>query len=302
VLEEHSSLGSSSGSSSESQTLLFEQHRPLMLSIAYRMLGTAADAEDVLHDAYLRWHSVDADTVQYPKAFLSQIVTRLCLDRLKSARAEREVYHGVWLPEPVLTGVSGEDSKMESLSMALLVVLESLSPAERAVFILRDVFDYEYGEVAEILGKDESACRQLLHRARQHIAERRPRYHASQEAHNTLLTRFVGAISEGNLEALTSLLTEDAVIFSDGGGKVHAAPKPVQGRDKMVKALTGGIRLVPPPIDAKIEVINGYAGIVVYSAGKPHSVVTIELAEDGQKIRAVRLVLNPDKLRLARID
>src|SRR5919109_932170 len=206
----------------------FEKYRPLMFSIAYRMLGSVTEAEDILQNAYLRYRERPVGSIASPKAFLSTVVTRLCLNHLQSVRVQRESYLGPWLPEPLLTEDDPESpisqaERLESISMAFLVLLERLTPVERAVFLLREVFDYPYAEIAEIVGKDEVSCRQILSRAKKFIAGNRPRFTPSTEQHQHLLQQFLGAVEEGDLDGLTQLLASDVTLSTDGGGKVRGA-------------------------------------------------------------------------------
>ena len=228
----------------------FERHRSLLFSIAYRMLGSVADAEDVVQEAYLRWQQAPEAEVRSPRSYLSTVVTRLSIDRLRSARARREEYVGPWLPEPLVSERAEEvavlDELGESLSTAFLVVLESLNPVERAVFLLREVFDYDYEEISRILGKSEDNCRQIAHRARQSVAARRPRFERSPEQEERLSRQFLEACMSGDMEGLISLLSEDVTLWSDGGGKVAAAPYPIYGPERVARFLLGVLRTVPP--------------------------------------------------------
>jgi RNA polymerase sigma-70 factor (ECF subfamily) len=276
----------------------FETYRPLMFSIAYRMLGSAMEAEDVVQEAFLRCR--EAGEVQHPKAYLSTVVTRLCLDQLKAARAKRETYVGPWLPEPILTngGSLGEPAEKtetaETISMAFLVLLESLTPAERAVFLLREVFDYEYAEIAGILGKEETACRQLFSRAKKHVNEHRPRFKSTPEEHTRLFNSFLMAINAGDLQGLTSLLAEDITLWSDGGGKVTAARRPLHGADTVGRFLLGLMRLKTEAMTFEIAEVNGSLALMIYDGGRINGVMTVEVG-DG-RVRGVRFVANPDKL------
>ena len=271
----------------------FQSYRPLMFAIAYRMLGSAMEAEDILQEAYLRANVVDE--IQAPKAFLSTVVTRLCLDQLKSAQTQRETYLGPWLPEPITTPATPFDNQYELISLAFLVLLESLTPVERAVFLLREVFDYPYDEIAQIVGKEEAACRQLFHRAKVHVHAHRPRFQASPEEHQALLERFILAIAEGDLEGLTSLLAQDAELWSDGGGKASAAIRPVLGADHVARFLLGLLRRMPPDFRTEVHQINGSTAFVVWDeTGAPFSVLTLDTG-DGL-IHTFRMICNPDKL------
>jgi RNA polymerase sigma-70 factor (ECF subfamily) len=286
------------GAMTDSETFL--EYRPLLFSIAYRMLGSVADAEDAVQETYLRWHRTraGADEIRSPKAWLTTTISRVCLDQLGSARAKREQYVGPWLPEP-LAGVSPDIAEtaadFDSLSLAFLVLLESLSPKERAVFLLHDVFGYDFASVAEIVGESNANCRQLAKRARARVVERRPRFAADPNQQERLTTRFLQAISEGDMPALIETLTDDATVFSDGGGKVTAARKPVAGRDKAALFLTNIVRTAPPGTSFRVESINGQPGIVSLVDGKVIGVVTFDFAETG--IRAIYIVVNPDKLQ-----
>jgi RNA polymerase sigma-70 factor (ECF subfamily) len=274
----------------------FDEHRPLLFSIAYRMLGSIMDAEDVLQEAYLRWQRVPEEEVRSPKSYLSAIVTRLSIDHLRSAKARREKYVGPWLPEP-LPGPEGTDAATldESLSMAFLVLLESLSPVERAVFLLREVFDYEYEEIARVVGKSEANCRQISRRARRSVAARRPRFESSPEQEKRLMESFLEACMGGDIEGLLALLSEDVTLWSDGGGKARAALNPISGAQKVARFFSGILRKAPPGLVVRWAQINGRPGLVGYfQDGRPQSVTTFDIAEG--RIRAIRLVVNPDKL------
>lgn len=287
----------------KTMTETFESYRPLLFSIAYRMLGSAMEAEDMVQEAYLRYQAVPPDSVQSLKPFLTTIITRLCLDQLKSARLQRENYIGQWLPEPVLTG--GDDtymttspearlSRYESISMAFLLLLESLSPLERAVFLLREVFDYDYAEIAAIVERDEAACRQLFSRARKHVSENRPRFEPSPDVHRRILYRFLEAAENGTVDGLVDLLAEDVVSIGDGGGKVAAAVRPVAGKARVIRLLEGLVRLTPAGAGFEITEVNGQPALIVRVEGKAFSVLMLEIA--GERITAIRVVANPDKL------
>jgi RNA polymerase sigma-70 factor, ECF subfamily len=277
----------------------FERHRSLLFSIAYRMLGSVADAEDVVQEAYLRWQQAPEAEVRSPRSYLSAVVTRLSIDRLRSARARREEYVGPWLPEPLVSERAEEvavlDELSESLSIAFLVVLESLNPVERAVFLLREVFDYDYEEISRILGKSEDNCRQIAHRARQSVAARRPRFERSPEQEERLSRQFLEACMSGDMEGLISLLSEDVTLWSDGGGKVAAAPYPTYGPERVARFLLGVLRTVPPAFSARPAQVNGAPGVVGYVDGSPTGVVALDVV-DG-RLHGVRIVVNPDKLR-----
>jgi RNA polymerase sigma-70 factor (ECF subfamily) len=273
----------------------FEAHRAALASIAYRMLGSASEAEDVVQEAWLRWQTTPHEEIRSARAYLSKVVTRLCLDRLKSANARRETYVGPWLPEPVRTSTDDEPLALaESISLAFLVLLESLGPVERAVYLLHEVFDYGHAEVAEIVGRDEVACRQILHRARKALAARRPRFAPSKEAHHRMLGAFAAACASGNAAALEGLLAEEITSWGDGGGKAFAARRPLHGRHQVARAWVGVYRTAPPDTVVAVEEINGWPALVVRVGGKPAGVVSLET--DGEQIFAIRSVVNPDKL------
>jgi len=278
----------------------FEQHRGLLFSIAYRMLGSASDAEDMVQEAFLRWqHVADAD-IQSPRAWLSTIVTRLAIDHLRSARVQRETYVGPWLPEPLLTEQAPSASERlalaESLSMAFLVMLETLGPVERAVFLLREVFDYDYEDIAGIVGKSAENCRQLLRRARERVVAGRPRFEASTEEHARLTQQFLATAATGDVPALVALLAKDATLWSDGGGKAAAARNPIYGADRVARFICGVLRKSREEArDVRMAHVNGEPGLVAYSGGQARYVVTLEVG-DGC-IQAIRIVVNPDKLR-----
>ena len=282
----------------------FEQYSPLLFAIAYRMLGSVMDAEDIVQETYVRYQAVEPESVQVPKAYLTTIVTRLALNYLTSARAQRETYLGPWLPEPVVSAEASLPpdpaqvvSTYDSISIAFLVLMENLTPAERAVFILHEVFDYPYNEIAAILGKSEAACRKLFSRARVHMTANRPRFEAEEGEHLRLLEQFIASTSEGDLEGLTSLLAEDATMWADGGGKARgAATRPVHGREAVARFLIGvAARFTPVDPRIEISVVNGRPALVVRDAyNVPAFVVAIETG--GGMIRRVWAIANPDKL------
>jgi RNA polymerase sigma-70 factor (ECF subfamily) len=283
----------------DSRTPVFEEHRGLLFSIAYRMLGSVADAEDALQDAFIRWQRASETDVRSPKAFLVTIVSRLCINHLQSARVQRETYVGEWLPEPLVTDPGSDVSRIaqvdELVSMAMLLLLERLTPVERAVFLLREIFDYTHAEIATMLGINEANCRQLLKRARQHVRMERPRFTASGQQHTDLLERFYRAAGSGDMDGLLGLLSSDVVMHTDGGGKANALPLPIYGPDKVARASVFGLTKLKTlnPLQRIVE-INGEPGIVSYVEGRPQSVFTIEV-NDG-RIRAIYIVTNPEKL------
>ena len=283
---------------------LFQTHRSALFAVAYRMLGSATDAEDVVQDAWLRYAAAQPSDLRSVKAYLTTIVTRLCLDRLKSARATREEYVGTWLPEPVATGDRSEPERSlalaESVTLAFMVLLETLSPEERAVFLLREVFDYEYAEIGEMLDTTSVNCRQLFHRAKGRIAERKPRFRATVDEKRPLVERFVSAFRDGSEEELTRVLAADVGFWSDGGGKVSAARRPIFGRQQVVTLLLG-IRRTAPATGVPLESVtldlvevNGEPAIVMRASGRLEAVYVPTVEDDA--ITALRIVRNPDKL------
>jgi RNA polymerase sigma-70 factor (ECF subfamily) len=278
----------------------FNQYRGLLFSIAYRMVASVADAEDILQETFIRWQQASDTDVRSPKAFLITIVSRLCINHLQSARVQREEYVGEWLPEPLATDPASDPSGVlradESLSMAFLVMLERLTPVERAVFLLREIFDYKYAEIAATLGLSEANCRQILGRARQHVRAVRPRFTASAQEHDDLLERFRQATATGDLERLLALFSGDVVLHSDGGGKATAVPNVIYGPERVARAIVRGLRkLVPATLVQRITPINGASGVVnYYPNGQPHSVLTLDATAG--RIRAIYIVTNPEKL------
>jgi RNA polymerase sigma-70 factor (TIGR02957 family) len=287
---------------------VFDRHRRLLFTVAYQMLGSVADAEDVVQDTWLRWSAADRADVVDQRAYLVQITTRLALDRLGSARARRESYVGPWLPEPLLTrgapvgsgapGPEPEDAVElgEMVSLALLVVLETLSPAERAVFVLREVFGMSVAEVAAALGRSEPAVRQMAHRAREHVRARQPRFDTDRQAQREVTERFFEAVAGGDVEALLAALAPDVVLISDGGGKTRAALRPITGSDKVARWLVAIAQQGASIPDLRIEVaeVNGWPAIVGWSGVEPFGAISLALT-DG-RIEQVLVVVNPDKL------
>jgi RNA polymerase sigma-70 factor, ECF subfamily len=290
----------------------FEPHRRRLLGLAYRMLGSMADAEDAVQEAYVRWHGADRDNVADPRAFLMTTTTRLCLDMLTSARARREEYVGPWLPEPVLdTAALAPDRRTElaeDLSVALLLTLDRLSPLERAAFLLHDVFDFPFSEVAPALERSESACRQLAVRARAHVRAVRPRGATAAPArsgeidvkHAQLLSAFMAATQAGDLDALTKLLASDARVVTDGGGKVRAAQEVIDGADRVARFLVDATRKRPDAwwradFTVRVATVNGLPGVIVDAPEGPVQTAAFEI--EGNVIRALYVVRNPDKLR-----
>jgi RNA polymerase sigma-70 factor (ECF subfamily) len=278
----------------------FERHRGPLTGLGYRMLGSLAEAEDLVQEAYLRWHAADRSAVEDARAFLSRVMTRLCLDHLKSARARREKNVGPWLPEPVLDDealtADAESELADDLSVALLLALERLSPLERAAFLLHDVFDMEFAWVAEVLERSEPACRQLAARARAHVQESRPRFTVSREDCTRLTEAFLTATRTGDAGTLTRLLARDAVLHSDGGGKRPAALRPITGREKIIRffvGLAGKADLTGAYVYTPAR-INGQPGYVVAEPDGSVTSVALEL-RDGL-VASIYIMRNPEKL------
>lgn len=277
---------------------IFKQHRSRLFAIAYRMLGSVSDTEDILQEAWLRWQ-LSEGTIQSPKAYLSKIVTRLSIDSLRSARVKREQYIGCWLPEPLLTphasNLTDQAELAESLSFAFLTLLECLSPTERAVFLLREVFEYSYSEIAAIVDKNEANCRQIFHRARQHLNPGRQEETLSTWEQEALIEQFLKYWRQGDVQSLISLMTEDITFFGDGGGKATAIRFPLQSRFKVARFLVaiGQSRLLPT-LTSHIKQVNGCPGIINLLDAMPHSVFSFEF--EGKRIRKIFAVVNPEKL------
>ena len=282
------------------RTAAFEAERERLFAIAYRMLGSASDAADVVQEAYLRWQQAKDDDVDSPRAYLATIVTRLAIDHLKSARVQREQYVGPWLPEPLVedTARSPADQLMlaESLSMAFLLVLDQLGPVERAVYILRELFDYGYDDVARIVGKTPEHCRQLLHRARTRVVGSRDRVAPTPQAEQErLMQQFLATLATGDVERLAAMLADDVVAWSDGGGKTTAARKPIRGPMRVARFFTSLWRKGAGHFSVHLVRVNGTPGLVVYLGARPYTVVAFDIA--GGRVAAVRTVVNPEKLR-----
>ncbi|MFL5664145.1 MAG: RNA polymerase sigma-70 factor [Ktedonobacteraceae bacterium] len=280
----------------------FESYRPYLFDIAYRMLGSAMDAEDMVQETYLRYQTTPPETIRSLKAYLTTILTRLCMDQLQLARRKREVYVGPWLPEPILTEetpASGDPAervdKEESISLAFLMLLEQLQPLERAVFLLREVFEYEYVEIASILGKSEAACRRSFSRAKKHLSEHRPRFPPSPQTHRQLLSGYFQAVQTGEMTALMDLLTEDVTLWADGGGKIkQAALRPISGRDAVARFSLGTVRFLPEDYRVELAEVNGQAAVIIRAGGQAMLILTIEV--EAEQIQTIRLIANPEKL------
>ena len=279
---------------------VFEAQRSYLFSIAYRLLGTVGDAEDVVQEAFLRWRreAERGEDIRSPRAYLATIVVRLCMDELRSARARREVYVGPWLPEPLITSGRADltDSVVlrESLSFAFLLMLESLSPLERAVFVLREVFDYDYTEIAAMVDKSEANCRQVFHRARQRLSERQARYEATEEQREQVTEQFMHTATTGDVQGLLRVLADDVVLIGDGGGKGFAAPQPIHSADRVSRGFLGALQKMPPD-RAWIDEVNGQPAIVATRGGKAFAVLLLEVRAG--RVQRMYSVANPDKLR-----
>src|SRR5918992_5866502 len=279
---------------------VYEELRPLLFSIAYRMVGTASEAEDIVQEAFLRYHreTEGGTEIESPKAWLSTVTTRLAINHVQSARVRRESYVGTWLPEPVITDSESEGARhaetADSLSLAFLVLLESLGPVERAVFLLREVFDYGYDEIAAVVGRSEDNCRQIAVRARRQVEAKKPRFEASRKKREELARRFFDAVMGRDADGLIRLLAADVVAYGDGGGKAPAFPRPIFGREKVARLLLRGRGLAVT--DLRPIEVNGQPGAVLLDqAGDPLAVMSLDIA-DGL-VQTVRAVINPDKLQ-----
>ena len=282
---------------------VFEANRELLFAVAYRMLGTVADAEDAVQDSWLRWSAAPRCDIAEPRAYLARTVTNIALNRLRSARARREAYVGSWLPEPLLT--SGPDAAdraelAESVSLAMLVVLESLTPEERAVFVLHEVFGFPHAEIAAAIGRSDASVRQLMHRAREHVQARRPRFDVDAGQQREVTQRVLAAAAGGDIDQLMAVLAPDVTLIPDGGGKAQAPRRPITGAAKVARflaAISGRPYMGIDPSDMTLELaeINGALGALITAGGKPITAVTTVVA--GGQITAIQLVTNPDKLR-----
>jgi RNA polymerase sigma-70 factor (ECF subfamily) len=268
-----------------------------LFGLAYRLLGSAHEAEDAVQDAFLRWDRAERESITHPDSWLAKVVTNLCLNRLTAARATRERYVGPWLPEPVPTDALGPletAEQRESVSLALLTLLERLTPAERAVFVLREAFGYPHGEIAEVMELSEANCRQLYRRATQHLAAHRARFQPSREERERLAIRFLAAAQQGDLRGLEELLTEDVTSWADSGGHLPAARRPVTGRDKVTRYFAGAWRTMPADVTCTLTEVNADTAVLVTAGGTPLGVIALEF--DGRRIAGVRIIANPAKL------
>jgi RNA polymerase sigma-70 factor, ECF subfamily len=287
---------------SDGLDLGFEPNRGRMFGIAYRMLGSRAEAEDVVQEAYVRWHQSDRDAIRNAEAWLVTTTTRLAIDRLRALKTERDAYKGPWLPEPVSAGGAAPppDQHLElasDLSTAFMVLLERLAPEERAAFLLHDVFEFDYHEIATVVGKSEDACRQIVHRARTRVKSERKRFDVTEAAKAKLLRQFTEAMNAGDEQALLALFAPDATWTADGGGRVAAAARPIVGADRIATLVMRLRGLLPEATTLELMEVNGETGLCIRTAGRITGVMSIQT--DGDRIHAVYAVLNPDKLGLS---
>jgi RNA polymerase sigma-70 factor (TIGR02957 family) len=280
----------------DAATAAFLTHRNLLFTVAYEMLGSAADAEDVLQETWLKWAGVDLDTVRDHRAYLVRIASRQALTRLRTLGRRKESYVGPWLPEPLLTtpDVAEDVELADSVSMAMLLVLETLSPTERAVFVLREVFALPYEEIAEAVDKSSAAVRQIAHRAREHVAARRPRAAASADQARNALDAFRHAVETGDLQGLLDLLAPDVVLIGDGGGLKQVVPRPIVGADKVARLLTSGLTRFADRVSMEPALVNGYPALVLRLDGELDTVVALRIEDD--RVTGLYAVRNPEKL------
>jgi RNA polymerase sigma-70 factor (TIGR02957 family) len=276
----------------------FDPLRPRLQKIAYRMLGSVAEAEDIVQDVWLRWHGADRHDIDNPEAWLVSVTTRMSIDRLRAAKVQREHYTGIWLPEPLMTDSPATPEEMteraDDVSVAFLLLLERLSPEARAAFLLREVFDADYDEVADAIGKTEAACRQLVSRAKAQLRDERPRYAVPREKHQQLLQTFAQALERGDFPAINAFLAEDAILVGDGGGKVQSFPKPMEGGRRIAQLFYAAALRYKSGLRVRLVTLNGEAALLRYFEGELESAQTFET--DGERIVAIHVQRNPDKL------
>ena len=283
-----------------SETQTFLDLRPRLFGIAYRMLGTRQDAEDAVQDAYLKWRQAEVESVRSPEAWLVSVTTRLCIDRLRALKMDREAYMGPWLPEPIVADVASPEAELEKaqhLSIAFLFMLERLSPEERASFLLHEVFDFDYGEIAGALRRSEGACRQLVYRARQRLGETRGRFRPSPARHRALLEQFVAATTAGDIGPIVALLSEDARLVADGGGMARTVLRPLQGAERIARLFHVIARQAAAHaarLDYRLVLVNGELGLLRLFNGSLHSILALETADD--RISSISIVANPAKM------
>ncbi len=276
----------------------FDPLRPRLQKIAYRMLGSVAEAEDIVQDVWLRWHGADRQDIDNAEAWLVSVTTRMSIDRLRAAKVQREHYTGIWLPEPLMTDSPATPEEMteraDDVSVAFLLLLERLSPEARAAFLLREVFDADYDEVADAIGKTEAACRQLVSRAKAQLRDERPRYAVPREKHQQLLQTFAQALERGDFPAINAFLAQDAILVGDGGGKVQSFPKPMEGGRRIAQLFYAAALRYKSGLRVKLVMLNGEAALLRYFEGELESAQTFET--DGERIVAIHVQRNPDKL------
>ncbi len=280
-----------------SVSTVFEEARPHLLGVAYRMLGALSEAEDAVQETFLRWHRADRDEIANPKGWLTTVLCRLCIDELRSARVRRDAYTGPWLPEPVATDADDPFDMLEkadSISMAFMLILERLAPEERAAFLLRDAFDYDYSEIGSILKKSEPACRQLVSRARARLRQERPRFSAQKEDHERLLASFEKAAETLDFTDLLQVFADDIELWTDGGGRATAARNVIYGKEKVARFFVGISKKMPPDIIGEHRMINGFPGYVMWLDGGIYMTMSLDVA-DG-KVTSIQMMRNPDKL------
>ena len=277
---------------------VFEEHRRLLYGVAYRMLGSVDEAEDIVQETWLRWDRADRSEITEPKAYLVRIATRAAIDHLRRAASRRESYVGPWLPEPVLTGpdIANDAALTDSVSMAMLVVLETLSPLERAVFVLKEAFGFSYPEIGEALGRSEQAVRQLAHRARRHVQARRTRFKPDRAMRRAATERFLRAATGGDLAALLEVLAPDVTLVSDGGGKTPGPRRPVHGADKVARLFATVADDIPTGTQIHFIDINGEPGAVSVLGSTPYAVFIVDLDPQTDRIKTIHVISNPDKL------
>ncbi|PMS35286.1 RNA polymerase sigma-70 factor (ECF subfamily) [Trinickia symbiotica] len=282
----------------DDDALVFNGLRPRLQKIAYRMLGSVAEAEDIVQDVWLRWHTADREAIDNAEAWLVSVTTRISIDRLRAAKVQREHYAGIWLPEPEMTGspTTPEEAKerADDVSVAFLLLLERLTPEARAAFLLREVFDADYAEVAQAIGKSEAACRQLVSRAKAQLRDERPRYAIGRETHQRLLQAFVQALERGDFPSINAFLSEDAILLGDGGGKVQSFPKPLVGGRRIAQLFYASSLRFGSQLHHELVLLNGQWALLRFIEGRLESAQSFET--DGARIVAVQIQRNPDKL------
>ncbi|MPZ97531.1 MAG: RNA polymerase sigma-70 factor [Propionibacteriales bacterium] len=290
------------GSDQDEAAREFAEHRPALVSVAYRLLGSVADAEDAVQEAWLRWSERRPDDVENPRAYLIKVTSRLAIDRLRRNQARREAYIGPWLPEPFPTTADAADDVVlaESLSVAFMLVLETLSPLERAVYVLREAFEFPYAEIAGVLGSNEAAVRQVARRARSHVSARRPRFDLDHQVRLEVTERFMAACETADFASLLDVLAPGVVLVSDGGGQARGPRRPIEGAAKVMRFFLGIVDYPVPDLGFRMAELNGGPGLIVTSRGVPITTFVLEL-EDGL-VQRINVIANPNKLARLRLD